>query len=82
MWTKSLAITPLEVPILSHEKYPSKAKLSGQLKEDNQFHADLGKALQSQYNEIMGKIEAYLDPREMKILNKQVQELRKMKVFQ
>ena len=82
MWTKSLAITPLVVPLISHEKYPSEATLEGQLEEDNQFHADLGKALQSQYNEIMSKIEAYLDPREMKILNKQVQELRKMKVFQ
>lgn len=82
MWTKSLSITPLVVHLLSSEKYPSQASMRGQLKEDNQFHADLGKALQSQYNEIMGKIEAYLDPREMKILNKQVQELRKMKVFQ
>ena len=82
MWTKSLAITPLVVPLISHEKYPSEATLEGQLEEDNQFHADLGKALQSQYNEIMSKIEAYLDPREMKILNKQVQDLRKMKVFQ
>ena len=82
MWTKSLSITPLVVTILSHEMYPSKATLAGQLKEDNQFHADLGKALQSQYNEIMSKIEAYLDPREMKILAKQVQQLRKQKVFQ
>ena len=81
MWTKSLAIAPLAVPILSHEKYPSAATLEGQLEEDNQFHADLGTALQSQYNEIMGKIEAYLDPREMKILAKQVQDLRKRKVF-
>ena len=82
IWTKSLAITPVVAHILSHEKYPSQASLEGQLQEDNQFHNDLGKALQSQYNEIMSNIEAYLDPREMKILAKQVQELRKMKVFQ
>lgn len=82
LWTKSLAITPLVVSILSNEKYPSEANLEGQLEEDNRFHADLGKALQSQYNEIMSKIEAYLDPREMKILTKQVQQLRKQKVFE
>ncbi len=82
LWTKQIAITPLVVPLLSHEKYASKANLEGQLKEDNQLHADLGKALQSQYNEIMGKIEVYLDPREMEIIAKQAQKLRKMKVFE
>ena len=82
MWTKSVAITPVVVKLVSHEKYPSQANFEGQLKEDNRFHADLGKALKSQYEEIMGKISAYLDPREMAIVKKQAQELRKKKVFQ
>ena len=51
------------------------------LEKENKFHADLGYALKAQYNEILGKIYDYLDPREMAIVKNQAAELRKRKVY-
>ena len=51
------------------------------LEKENKFHADFGRALEEQYNEILGKIYDYLDPKEMTIVKDQGMELRKKKVF-
>ena len=51
------------------------------IEKDNKFHADLGHALEKQYDEILKKIYIYLDPREMAIVKNQAMELRKRKVY-
>ncbi len=51
------------------------------LEKDNKFHADLGHALEKQYDEILNKIHVYLDPREMAIVKNQAIELRERKVY-
>lgn len=51
------------------------------LEKDNKFHADLGHALEKQYDEILNTIYIYLDPREMAIVKKQAMELRERKVY-
>ena len=51
------------------------------LETEHKFHNDLGRALQKQYKEILGKIHTYLDPREMTVVKNQSLEIRKKKVF-
>ena len=51
------------------------------LEKDNKFHNDLGRALETQYEDILNKIHTYLDPREMAIVKNQAMELRKRKVY-
>ena len=51
------------------------------LEKDNKFHTDLGRALGTQYEDILSKIHTYLDPREMAIVKNQAMELRKRKVY-
>lgn len=51
------------------------------IEKDNKFHADLGHALEKQYDEILKKMYIYLDPREMAIVKNQAMELRKRKVY-
>ena len=51
------------------------------LEKDNKFHSDLGRALKTQYKEILDVVYTYLDPREMTIVKNQAIELRKRKVY-
>ncbi len=51
------------------------------LEKDNEFHSDLGRALKTQYKEVLGVVYTYLDPREMTIVKNQAVELRKRKVY-
>jgi hypothetical protein len=99
MWTKSIAIQPFTVKLVSHHYYTlqSLAKYSRKdgeafrtgvaipievlLERENKFYSDLGRALETQYDEILNKIYGYLDPREMTIVKNQTMELRKKKVY-
>ena len=77
MWTRSIAITPKTIKLVSRENYPSHANLVGQLEHDNKFHEDVGNALLEQYNEIMKTIYDYLHPGEMALIMKAAADARK-----
>lgn len=51
------------------------------LEHENQFYTDLGKALEGQYVEIMERTHAYLDPREMALVDRQADSLRERKRY-
>ncbi len=55
--------------------------LSGVLANEDQFFNDLGKELDGQYQEIMRRTFAYLDPKEMAIVDRQADSLREKKVY-
>lgn len=77
LWTRSIAITPAIVKLVSTENYTSRANLNSQLKQDNQFHADVGNALSKQYDEIMKTIYDYLHPGEMALIMEAAADVRK-----
>ena len=62
-------------------QYPRGVPIEVLLELENKFHNDLGRALQKQYKEILGKIYTYLDSREMTVVKNQAMELRKRKVY-
>lgn len=76
LWTKSVAITPLRVELVSRKTYPNGANLHTLLVNENRFYADLGGALKAQYTEIMNRIYGYLEPKEMAIVKQAAQKLR------
>ena len=82
LWTKSVAVTPLRVELVSRKTYPSGASLHTLLVNENQFHGALGHALEAQYTEIMNRIYGYLDAREMMTVKQAALDLRKRKVVQ
>ena len=82
LWTKSVAITPVRVELISRRAYPSGANLHTLLVNENQFYSTLGRALEAQYTEIMNKIYGYLEPKEMAIVKQAAQKLREQKVVQ
>ena len=59
----------------------SEVPIGAILENEHKFHNDLGRALQKQYKDILGKIYTYLDPREMTVVKNQAIEIRKKKVF-
>ena len=97
MWSKSIPMEQFTVPFDNvHPSYSQYdlvtfAATYGEtladipiglfIEKDNKFHADLGHALEKQYDEILNKIYIYLDPREMAIVKNQAMELRKRKVY-
>ena len=80
LWTKSVAVTPLRVELVSRKTYPNGASLHTLLVNENRFYADLGGALKAQYTEIMNRIYGYLEPKEMAIVKQAAQKLREQKV--
>ena len=81
LWTKSVAITPVRVELISKKPYPNRASLHTLLVNENQFYNALGRALEAQYAEIMNRIYGYLDPKEMAELKGAAQKLREQKIF-
>ncbi len=76
LWTKSVAITPVRVELVSRKTYPNGASLHTLLVNENQFYTALGRALEAQYTEIMNRIYGYLEPKEMAIVKQAAQKLR------
>ena len=77
LWTRSIAITPAIVKLVSTENYISHADLKSQLEQDNQFHADVGNALSKQYPDIMKTIYDYLHPGEIALIMEAAADIRK-----
>ena len=82
LWTKSVAITPITVELISRNAYPHGASLATLLVNENKFHNDFGRALQGQYTEILNRIYGYIEPEAMTIVGEAAQNLRKQKIAQ
>lgn len=80
LWTKSVAITPITVELISRNVYPNGASLATLLVNENKFHNDVGRALESQYTEIMNRIYGYIEPEGMSIVGEAAQKLRQQKI--
>ena len=80
LWTKSVAITPVRVELVSRRAYPNRVSLHTLLVNENQFYTTLGHALEAQYTEIMNRIYGYLEPKEMAIVKQAAQKLREREV--
>lgn len=83
MWAKSVEFSPITVALNSTRSYgpPLPPTLAQLLQNEPAFHNDIGKALQSQYGEIMNRIYTYLDPMEMAVVDRQADNLRVKKVY-
>lgn len=82
-WTKSVAINPIKVKLITRKQYSSNyVDLEILLLNENKFYNDVGRALEGQYTEIMNRIYGYIDPDEMADVGKYAQDLRKRKVSQ
>ena len=82
LWTRSIAITPFTVPLLSRNAYSVRASLATLLVNENRFYSNVSHALEAQYTEIMNKIYGYLDAKEMAIVTQSARDLRKKKIVQ
>ena len=82
LWTKSVAITPVTVQLVSRKAYPAGASLASLLVNENKFYSDVGRTLEGQYAEIMNRIYGYLAPKEMETVKEAAHKLRKKEVFQ
>ena len=82
LWTKSVAITPLTVELISRNVYPNGANLATLLINENKFHNDLGRALEGQYTEVLNRIYGYIDPEEMASVGQAAQKVRTREVAQ
>ena len=81
LWTRSIAITPFTVSLISRKAYTTRASLANLLVNENRFYSDVSQALEVQYAEIMNKIHGYLEAKEMAILTQSARDLRKKKVI-
>ena len=82
MWTKSVDINPINVGLEGvHVFGTPPSTLAEVLQHENQFYTDLGKALAGRYVEIMEKTHAYIDPREMALVDRQADSLRERKRY-
>lgn len=82
LWTKSVAITPITVELISRKVYPNGANLATLLVNENKFHNDVGRALEGQYTEVLNRIYGYIEPKAMAIVGEASKKLRKQKVAQ
>jgi len=80
LWTKSVAITPITVELISRNVYPNGAFLGTLLRNENKFHNDIGRALEGQYTEVLNRIYGYIDPEGMSIVGEAAKKLRKQKI--
>ena len=82
LWTKSVAITPITVELISRNVYPNGASLATLLVNENKFHNDLGRALEGQYTEVLNRIYGYIEPKAMATVGEAAKKLRKQKIVQ
>ena len=82
LWTKSVAITPITVELISRNVYPNGASLATLLVNENKFHNDIGRALEGQYNEVLNRIYGYIEPEGMATVGEAAKKLRKQKIQQ
>ena len=82
LWTKSVAITPIAVEVISRDAYPYHPILATLLENENKFHNDLGRALEGQYTEVLNRIYGYIEPEAMAIVGEAAKKLRKQKIAQ
>ncbi len=82
LWTKSIAITPITVELISRNVYPNGASLATLLANENKFHNDVGRALEGQYTEVLNRIYGYIEPESMAIVGEAAKKLRKQKIAQ
>ena len=82
LWTKSVAITPITVELISRNVYPNGVSLARLLVNENKFHNDLGRALEGQYNEVLNRIYGYIEPEGMATVGEAAKKLRKQKITQ
>lgn len=83
MWTKSVNITPINIPLKSSKWGSPNITLQRYLEVEghDQIYMELANRLESMYQEVMNRTYGYLDPREMALLSKQAMELKKRKTF-
>lgn len=81
MWTKSVDMQSIDVSFEGTQAYSTAPDLAGVLEHENQFYTDLGRALEGLYVEIMARTHAYLDPREMALVDRQADSLRERKRY-
>ncbi|MDE0086521.1 MAG: hypothetical protein OXU23_12460 [Candidatus Poribacteria bacterium] len=82
LWTKSIAITPITVELISRNVYPNGASLATLLVNENKFHNDVGRALEGQYTEVLNRIYGYIEPEVMSIVGEAAKKLRNQKITQ
>ena len=82
LWTKSVAITPITVELISRNVYPNGASLATLLINENKFHNDVGRALEGQYTEVLNRIYGYIEPESMTIVGEAAKKLRNQKIAQ
>ena len=82
LWTKSVAITPITVELISRNVYPNGASLATLLVNENKFHNDIGRALESQYTEVLNRIYGYIEPKSMTSVGDAAKKLRSQKIAQ
>jgi hypothetical protein len=82
LWTKSIAITPITVELISRKMYPNGASLATLLVNENKFHNDVGRALEGQYTEVLNRIYGYIEPESMTIVGDAAKKLRNQKIAQ
>lgn len=90
MWVKSISLNPIRVELTSSKKYKSQEiqtnnyqiSLKWLLSNEAQFYTDMGRALASQYSDVMRSTWNYLDPNEMRNIKKQSLQVRDRKVYQ
>ncbi len=83
MWTKSVNITPINIPLKPVNWASPTLTLQKYLADEDhdQVYMELANRLESMYQEIMNRTYGYLDPREMALISKQAEELKKRKTF-
>ena len=85
MWTKSVAIEPINVSVEGTQTYSRVelefSTLTEILERENQFYTDLGRALEGLYVEVMKRTYAHLDPEEMVMIDRQADSLRERKRY-
>ena len=82
LWTKSVAITPITVELISKKVYPNGASLATLLINENKFHNDVGHALEGQYTEVLNRIYGYIEPESMTAVGEAAKKLRDQKIAQ
>ena len=82
LWTRSVAIKPFTVTFSSRKFYSNRSNLTTFLVNDNQFYSDVGRALETQYTEIMNKIYGYLNTKDMVVVAQSARDLRERRTLQ
>jgi hypothetical protein len=81
IWIKSVEIVPVNNVNIQTQKYTTSNITDEQLMQDPGVSGPVGVALSETYANILGKIEAHLDPREFTSLKPQIRELKKKKGY-